>query len=368
MATKIDVENSVFVRFLLISSAFVLAIFLLWKLLPALLIIAVSFFLALALNPSVHALSRRLPGNSRVLATLVSYLVVIGVVGTFIYFAVPPTVDQTTKFIEALPGYLSSISERDSWLGGLITQYNLQGQVDAIVRNIESQAVNVAGGLGASALQGVTNFFSGVVTVITVLVLTFLILVEGPRWKARAWALIPDSKKRQRYERLADKMYRVVSSYVNGQVLVALIAAIVGLVALLIFATVFNLPTSTVLPLVGIIFITDMIPMIGASVGAAIVIFVLLLTNWAAALAFLVFFIIYQQIENNFIQPMVQSRTVALTALSVFIAVIIGITLLGVVGAILAIPITGCIRVLILDYMEHRRNNPNAKRGMFKLT
>jgi predicted PurR-regulated permease PerM len=145
---------------------------------------------------------------------------------------------------------------------------------------------------------------------------------------------------------------------------VALIAAGAGLTTLLILTRLFDIPTGAVLPLTGLIFLTDMIPMVGATFGAIIVGLVLLFNDPGAALVFTVYFIIYQQIENNFIQPLVQSRTVALSALSIILAIIIGITLLGLVGGIVAIPIAGCLRILLLDYMEHRRARPtSAERG-----
>jgi len=330
-----------------------------WHLWPAILLIAVAFFLALALNPSVGALSHRLPGKSRILATLIAYILILGVIGAFIYVAVPPTIDQTINFINNLPNYINNLREQQGFMADVfndfIARYQLQDELTTVVHGIQSQALNAAGGIGSSVLTGVSSFFVGLVTVITLLVLTFLMLVEGPQWQRRIFSLIPDRIKAERYHNLAVKMYGVVSSYVNGQLIVALIAATLGLVTLFILSQIFTLPLGIILPLVGVIFLTDMIPMIGATIGAIIVIVVLLFSDFGAALSFLVYFVIYQQIENNFIQPVVQARTVALSALSILIAVILGVGLLGLVGGILAIPIAGCIRVAVIDYIEHRR-------------
>lgn len=360
MITKIDIDTKTFIRFLLVVSVFVGVIFLVLKLWPALLIIVVAFFLALALNPSVSALSRRLPGKSRILATLIAYVLILGLIGSFIYVAVPPTIEQTMNFVHNLPEYINNLREQQGLVATVfndfIVRYQLQDELAKVVEGVQTQALNAAGGIGGTVVAGVSSFFAGLVTVLTLLVLTFLMLVEGPDWQRRFFNLIPDKIASERYEKLSRKMYGVVSSYVNGQLVVALIAATLGLIALFVLTQIFQLPLGLILPLVGVIFITDMIPVIGATIGATIVIIVLLFSNPAAALAFLVYFLIYQQVENNFIQPVVQAKTVALSALSILIAVILGISLLGIVGGILAIPIAACIRLLIIDYIEHRNS------------
>lgn len=358
MKMTIDVETKTFIRLILVTGALAGTVFLIWKLWPALMIVAVSFFLAIALNPPVSMLARRLPGQSRVLATALAYLVVLTVLGLFIYVAVPPIIAETINFVNRLPAYVQDISAHQGFAAQLITQYNLEDELNQLVMGVQQQFGTVAQGLGSSIVDGVSSVLAGVFTTLTILVLTFLMLIEGPRWMDRLWHLYNSNETLQRHKRLAGKMYKVVTSYVNGQVLVALIAAGAGLTTLLILSRLFNVPTEAVLPLTGLIFLTDMIPMVGATFGAVIVGLVLLFNDPGAALVFTIYFIIYQQIENNFIQPLVQSRTVALSALSIILAIIIGITLLGIVGGIVAIPIAGCLRVILLDYMEHRRQKP----------
>ncbi len=355
MNVKIDIETKTFVRLLMVVAAFVAIGFLAVKLQAALTIILVAFLLAIALSTPVGALARRLPGQSRVGATLIAYLVVLAILGAFLYVALPPTIEQTSHFIGAIPDYIRDLSERRGPIGEFVKNYGLQSQLNSVVDSIQSQAVGIAGGVGSSVVGGITSIFGGFVTIVTLLVLSFLMLVEGPRWLNRIWSLYTDQQKLARHKGLVTKMRRVISSYVSGQVLVAGIAAVIGAVVLFIITAVFHIPTNVVIPLAGVIFITDLIPVIGATIGAALIILILLLNDWGAAVAFLAFFVIYQQIENNFIQPLVQSRTVALSALTVLSAVIIGIGLFGIVGGIVAIPIAGCLRVLALDYLEHRK-------------
>jgi len=363
MKVTVDVETKTVVRVLLAVGVFVGIIFMVNRLWPALILVLISMILALALNAPINALAGKLPGKNRTLATTAAFLVLIGVLGTFIYVAVPPVVDQTTKFVQNLPQYVEEIRARGGPVADFINHYDLQDQVDQLVAGAQQQAGNIAQGVGSSVVNGIASFFNGFVAIITILVLTFLMLVEGPRWVERFWNLYTDADQLERHQRLAAKMYKVVSGYVNGQVLVAAIAAGVGLATLLILTSFFNVPVGAVIPLTGLIFITDLIPLIGATIGAVIIVLVLLFSDPGAALTFLIYFIIYQQIENNFIQPLVQSRTVALSALSVLVALILGITMLGILGGILAIPLAGCIRVLLLDYMEHRKTKPKPKKN-----
>jgi predicted PurR-regulated permease PerM len=362
MKVTVDVETRTVVRVLLAVGIFVGLIFMVWRIWPALILVLISMILALALNQPISMIASKLPGKNRILATTAAFLVVLGILGTFIYVAVPPVVEQTTKFVENLPQYVEELRQRGGPVADFINHYGLQDQVNQMVLGAQQQAGNIAQGVGSSVLNGIASFFNGFVTLLTILVLTFLMLIEGPKWVERFWNLYTDDELLQRHQRLAVKMYKVVSGYVNGQVMVAGIAAAVGLATLLILTSFFAVPVSAVIPLTGVIFITDLIPLIGATIGAIIIIIVLLFSDPTAALTFLIYFVIYQQIENNFIQPLVQSRTVALSALSVLVALILGITLLGLLGGILAIPLAGCIRVLLLDYMQHRKHKAHAKK------
>lgn len=356
MKVTIDVETKTIVRLLLAVSVFVGAVFTVWRLWPALIIVAISVLLALALNPPVSMIASRLPGKNRVFATTIAFLVVLGVLGTFVYVAVPPVIDQTNRFIENLPQYMGDLTSKKGLVGDLINQYGLQDQVGQWVTTVQQQSASLAQGIGSSVVSGITSVLTGLITLLTILVLTFLMLIEGPRWMDKMWNLYTDDARLERHQRLAVKMYKVVSGFVNGQVLVAAIAAAVGLATLLILTSIFPVSVSAVIPLTGLIFITELIPLVGPPFGILIACIVLLFNDPGAALAYLIYYVIYLQIEGNFIQPLVQSRTVALSALSIVVALVFGITLLGLVGGILAIPIAGCIRVLLLDYMEHRKH------------
>jgi predicted PurR-regulated permease PerM len=364
---KIDIDSPTFIRLFIVAAVFVGGIYILWKLTPSLMIVLISFFLALALNPPVSTLASKLPGHSRVLATAVSYTVVLAIVGFFVYVAIPPIVSQTTNFVNALPGYIDQVSSQKGVVGDIIKKYNLQDDVNQFVNGVRNQAGSVVQGVGGSVVTGVTSFLSGFVTLLTVLVLTFLALIEGPRWLDRLWNMYTDDHKLQHHKYLISRMYTVVTRYVSGQMFVATLAGASGLLVLFALTSFFQVPITAVLPLTFLIFLTDLVPMIGAIIGATIVIFVLVFNDLGAAIAFAVYFFIYQQVENNLIQPTVQARTIELSALAILVAALIGINLLGPVGGFLAIPAAGCLRVLLLDYMERRKIGKPTHKGWGRL-
>jgi predicted PurR-regulated permease PerM len=360
---KIDIDTHTFIRFLLVVSAFVGIVFLLWKLLPVLMIILVAAFLAVALNKPVSALANKLPGHSRILATALSYSLFILILGGFLVIAVPSIVSQTTSFINSLPDYIQQLGDQRGFAADFITKYQLEDELSSFVQGIQGQAGAIAQGLGNNVVSGLSTVVNGFITMITLLVLTFLMLIEGPKWIERLWDAYANQELLHRHQQLIRRMYRVVTGYVNGQVVVAGIAACMAALTLFILATFFSIPANSILPLAVIIFVTSLIPMIGATIGAIIVMTVLVFNNIGATLIFLIYFVIYQQIENNVIQPTVQSRTVELSALTVFLAAIIGIMTLGLVGGILAIPVAGCLRVLLLDFLEQRRAERTSRRS-----
>jgi len=361
MKVKVDVETQTFVRLGLVIIGFALVIFLLIKAQTPLTIIAVSVFLALALNPPVSYIARKLPSRSRVGATAIAYLTVISLLGGALFLIIPPVVEQSFKFAVTVPQIIDNVSQQRSFLDDFVGKYGLEDQLDNSIESAKTQATAVADDIGKILVNGVTAVFNGALNLFLMLVLTFLMLIEGPMWFQRVWGLYRDPKRLERHRAIVQKMYRVVVGYVNGQLLVAAIASLATLVSIVLLSLVFELPANLALPLSAIVFMTSLIPMVGATIGAIVVTLVLLLNNVTAALIFLAYFIVYQQIENNFISPTVQSKKVELSALAVLTSIIIGISLFGLLGGIISIPIAGCIRVLLVDYLEHAEDMRKEK-------
>lgn len=355
MKVRIDIDTRTFVRFWLIVIGFVLALYLIYIARSVILLVGVSLFLALALNPPVSKITKRLPGRSRIGATALAYVGVVAVLGFVVFTVVPPVAEQTARFVQNVPTAVDSISKQSGFIDEFVEKNGLRDQYDQAIESAQSQAGQFASSAGSLFVNGIGAVVNGAVQTLLVLVLAFLMLIEGPTWISRMWALYRNQKTLKRHQELAARMYRVVTGYVNGQITVAAIAGVSATVAVLILTALFDLPASTALPVGALIFVTSLVPIFGAIIGAAVAAILIAFSDVSAALIFVVYFVVYQQIEGNLISPVIQSKAVELSALSILIGFAVGLTLLGPIGGILAIPITGCLRVLLLDYLEHNR-------------
>ncbi len=371
MKVSVDVDRKTFVNLAIVTLVFVIGVFLVVKAREPLTIIGVAIFLALALNPPVSYIANRLPGRSRVAATALSYVAVLTLLGGALFLIVPPVIEQSSKFASTVPTIIDEISSQRHFIDDFVQSYGLEEQLTNSIENAKNQASAVANDLGKVMVNGATGFFNGALTMIFILVLTFLMLIEGPEWMAKIWGLYHDPVRLERHRSVVRKMYRVVVGFVNGQMFVAAIASTLTLIVILLLSLAFPLPANLALPLAAIVFLTGLIPMIGATIGATIITLILLLNDVTAAIIFLIYFIVYQQVENNFISPTIQSKKVELSALTVLIAILIGVSLFGLLGGLISIPIAGCIRVLMIDYLDHaekERAEKAVKNPIAKLT
>jgi predicted PurR-regulated permease PerM len=189
-----------------------------------------------------------------------------------------------------------------------------------------------------------------------VLVMAFMMLVEGPRWFELYFNSLSE-RKRVRQKKIATKMYKAVTGYVNGQVIIAAVAGMLAFLTLEIAGQILNVPSNSV-ALGGIVFVFGIIPLFGNPIAATIVVLVSLLNSVTLAAIMAIYFVIYFFIENHTFQPYVQSRLNDLTPLMVFVAAIIGVAFGGILGAIVAIPTASAIKILAEDYYERRNNHP----------
>ncbi|HYG83833.1 MAG TPA: AI-2E family transporter [Verrucomicrobiae bacterium] len=352
---KIDIDTRTFVRFWLVVIAFVLALGLIYWARAALLTIGIAVFLALALNPPVSYISRRLPGKSRVGATALAYVAVVLFLVGFVFAVVPPVVEQTAKFIQTVPDVIKNLSGQTAFIDNFVDQYNLRDQYNDALKNAQDQAAHFASSLSGSFVNGVGIVFNAFTSTLIILVLTFFMLVEGPGWLSKIWGLYRDQERLERHQLLMHRMYGVVTGYVNGQLLVAATAAASAAITVLILSLIFNFSPSLAMTAAAFVFIGGLIPLFGPLIGGAIAAILISLNSVSAAIVFLIYFIVYQQIENNFISPTIQSRTVELSALMILAAITIGVSLFGILGGLISIPIAGCLRVLLMYYLEKNR-------------
>ncbi|HVX23978.1 MAG TPA: AI-2E family transporter [Candidatus Saccharimonadales bacterium] len=345
VALTISLETFLRVVLMIIATVIVLAA--LHKATHALILIFGAFFLALALNAPVSWLSQHLPGKkrgSRSLATTLSFLIVVILLGAFIASIVPPLVRQTESFVKAAPHLVSEFRNQNGEVGRLIRRYHLEHQVSDLSSQLSDRLKNI----GGTAFSTAQTIGSSAFSLLTILVLTFMMLVEGPRWLAFARDVIPD-RRQAMADDLARDMYRVIKGFVNGQVILAALASVLILPAVLI------LHVSYPVALLVVIFICGLIPMVGHTIGAIIVTTVALFQSTSAAIIILAYYILYQQIENYLIQPRIQANSTNMSPLLVFMSVVIGVSFGGLFGGLVAIPVAGCLRIALLEYLRSKK-------------
>jgi predicted PurR-regulated permease PerM len=347
---EITVSNQTILRIIGFIIGTVLLINFLASIRHPLTLIIVSVFLNLALNPAVTAVSNRLRSKSRVRATAIAYVAVITLLIAFFSLVLPSLIGQTADFVRETPQTLRGLKEQDSPIGDFVRRYNLEAQVVQIANDWAQDTGNIA-----DQAVGIANrVISNLISIITVLILTFMMLVEGPKWTTLFWRQFPKSKRDQG-QKLAKKMHAVVTGFVNGQMLVAATGAFFAVVALFISTTLFNVTTINPIAFGGIVFLFSLIPTIGVFISTAIVVTFSLFVSAPLAITMLIFLVLYQQIENATIQPYIQSRANELTPLIVFLAVIVGVGFGGILGAIISIPIVGCLKVLFDEYVVNKK-------------
>ena len=357
MKVRIEIDTKTFVRFWLVVIGFAFALLAIYSARTALIILGVAFFLALALNVPVSYLAKHLPGRSRAAGTAIAYILVVVILGAFIALVVPPIAQQTMKFADSVPGLVDDARTQWTGVNTIVEKYNLQPQVDRAVESFKGNATGWAADIGRNIVAGVGSVVGAITSMLLVLVLSFLMLVEGPTWMRRIWGIYNDQERMERHRLVAKRMYAVVTGYVTGQLTVSAIGAAASGLVVFILSFFFNVPANLALPTVAIAFTLSLIPMFGATIGGILISLLLAFNDVTAAIVFIIFFVVYQQVENNFVSPTIQSKKVELSALAVLASVTIGLYMFGLPGGIISIPIAGCIKVLLDEYLSRAKQN-----------
>jgi len=258
---------------------------------------------------------------------------------------IPILVNQVNDFASALPGYVEDVTAGRGRLGDLAARYDLVERVrDAVQEGGASRVL----GLSGTALAITKGIITAIVAAVTIAFMTFFMLLEGPAWVERMYALIPEQQQ-ARWRAVGERIYRTVGGYVTGNLFISVIAGVTTTIVL----TIMDVPFAIALGLV--VAVLDLIPLAGATLAAIIVGTVAFIHSVPAGIVVLAFFILYQQLENHVLQPLVYGRTVQLSPLAVLLAVLIGAEIAGVLGALGAIPVAGAIQVVLVDWLHHRR-------------
>jgi len=336
----------------LLTTAVVLgALFLLWQVRTFIGWFVIALFLAAVLNPAVNWLQRRHRFIKRPLAIGLTYLglvvALLFVVGIFL----PLLVDQVNGLInfvnaaakapEGPTEYIRGIAKQNG-LGGLLTTFS--DQLAALRKQLGDVLRNLFASTGAIAI-GIAGVVAALATVLT---LTFFLILGSERYVNAGVGLFPEAH-RPLVRRILEQSAGAISGYITGNLAISVICGVTTFVVLLIL----GMPYAA--PLALLVAVLDLIPLVGATLGGALLVIVGLFVAPWKAVVLLVYIVVYQRVEDSILQPLVYSHAVQLNALVIFIAVVVGGLLAGIPGALLAIPVAQIIRIVVTEVMAYRR-------------
>jgi predicted PurR-regulated permease PerM len=331
------------VKIILVSAATLAVLYVLYLVRSVLGMVFIAVFLAVALGPAVDTFQHR--GHMpRSLAILLVYLTILGAIVGLGLLVVPPIVNGVNNFVNHVPKYVQDL-RKNKTARKYDNKYHITDKL-----NKEAKKLPTRLGDAASALTSVTvGVFSTLFQLVTVLVLTFFFLLDGKRmidWLLRQ--LDPDRAERSR--KILDDVYDATNGYVIGNLIISVIAGTGTWVVLTILSVPFAVPLAVLMAFL------DLIPLVGATIGGVGIGIVAAIAHFPTALiVWGIYFIVYQQIENNVLQPVVYRHTVALHPLVVLIAVLIGGSQLGVLGALIAIPVAAGIQIVVRELWRMRK-------------
>ena len=326
-----------------VTAGAVLALMFVYLAMEAITWVLVAAFFAMALNPAVGALEHRGVGRGR--AAAIVFVVAFAALGLLGFLVIPPLVTATTEFVEALPGHLRDLDAERGPLAFLEQRFHLGEQlVDIYERG------GIAGLLGLESPGASTARAAAdtALALIAVPFLTFFMLLDGRRWVDGVLDVMPPSA-RPRWERVFDGINRTVGGYVTGNLLISLFAGTVAAVTLMAAGVRYALPLAV------IVAILDLVPLVGATAALVLCGVAALSQGVVQAVIVVIVLLVYQQIENHVLLPVVYGRTVNLSPLGVLVALLIGAEIAGVLGALAAIPVAGSISVVASELVRWRR-------------
>lgn len=306
-----------------------------------LVLIFIGLFLAIGLNPAVIRL--RAWGVPRGLAVAIVTLTLVLLLCGGLFALVPPLMSQSTEFIDKLPSYVEDLKSNQT-LNHLNERYNL---IDRLGSALNAGTVSRAAG---GVFGGAALVFGTVFNVLTVLILTIYFLASFDRLKHGAYLLAPASR-RERVQLIGDEILSKVGAYMVGALSIAVLAGTSAFIFLAVAGVAYPFALAVVVA------VCDLIPQIGATLGAVVVSIVGFATSLPVGVACVVFFVVYQQVENYLIYPKVMRRSVQVSDVAAIVAALLGVALLGVVGALIAIPAVAAIQLIGREVLLPRQQS-----------
>jgi predicted PurR-regulated permease PerM len=325
-----------------------LALYLVYLLREPLGWLLIALFVAVAASGPVNLLSRRLPRGAAIAIVYVGIILAPFAIGAIL---IPPAVEQGVRLAKNLPSYVDDLNEafdENEQLRELNDKYDITQKLDDAANDLVSDLGNAAGLIADIGASLVSSIFA----LVTILVMSMFMVSRGKAWRDAFLSFRPPHQA-DRIRRATDRIATAVGSYVGGALAQAAIAGVAAFLMLVI------LGVPSPLPLAVIVALLDLIPLVGATIGAVIVgVFTLFADFPTDTIVWVVFAVAYQQFENYVVQPRIQSRAVKLDPFVVVIAALFGGALLGIVGALLAIPSAAALQIAMREYWEYRRAYP----------
>ncbi len=308
--------------------------------------VIIALFIAVSLDPLVRWLvARRMKRGP---AVLVIFLAILVVIGGLLMLLIPPLVHQAGGLTTDFPGYLDNLRRHSPSLQHLEDRFHLQGKIDDLARTLP-------GRLGKQAVGFGQRFLGALVSALLVIVLTIYFMLDLPRLRRGFVRLFP-KRHRRSVNDAVNVVVDKVGSYMIGNVIISLIAGTASFIAFEALRIPFALPLAV------FVAVTDLIPMVGAALGAVICVIVAFATTelWPNTVLLAVFFLLYQQLENYLIAPRVLRNTVQIPAVAVLLAALVGGSVLGLIGALIAIPVAAAVRVIATPIIRARDEESTA--------
>jgi predicted PurR-regulated permease PerM len=332
------------VRIVLVVVCVAIALYLLWLLRKPISWLLIAMFLAIALSPPVNFLNRHM---RRGFAIALTYLGLLAVPVLLIALIVPPLITEANNFADNVPKYADDVTEyvqKNKRLREINKDYDITQKLEEEAKKLPNRLGGAAGTLRDIGFGIVNSLFA----LITILVMSAFLLGSGRQW-TDAFINSRPPEQRERLRRSRDNLASAVGGYVAGALTIAAIAGVATYIVLLILGVPFRGPLAVIAGLF------SLIPLVGATIAAVLIGIVTLFENFpTATIVWVIWAIVYQQIENHVIQPQIQKRTVNVQPLITIVAVLFGATLLGVLGALVAIPVAASIQILVREYVDLR--------------
>jgi predicted PurR-regulated permease PerM len=343
----------IIVRTVVIVILAALALYILYRVRKPLGFVVVAAFIAVAMTGPVNLLERKM---KRGFAVAVAYLVLVAIPIVLGVLLIPTMVSQAEDLANNVPSYAQDVTDfvnENQTLSDLNEKYDFTSEIENAAKELPSRigdAANILKDIGVGVVNSIFAF-------VTVLVLSIFMVGAGPRWKNQFLKTQPGDRA-ERIDQAAQHVANAIGNYIGGAMLQAGIAAVSAFIVLEILGAPFAAPLAL------LVFFFDLIPVVGATIAAVLIGVVMLFVDFpVGVIVWVIYAIVFQQVENYLIQPQIQKRATKIEPFVTLVAVLFGSTLFGVVGAILAIPTAATIQIIVREYLAYRRESQDARGG-----